>query len=188
MAEFDAQSTAAVIDAVKESLTKSTAEVQATAAELAELEEKKKSGRYSSTALKDEIFPAISAARSRLEDQKRGAEAAAKMITAEFRQKVEKAEQLNPAEITDDVKLLSLGIPLTESDLNAMLERNKNNRTMCKLIQRYAEQHDMNTAFQYVGGQIEQQTADNLDGIISAYMQWIDRPADAAAMLNKYFE
>lgn len=177
-----------IAGAVKASLEKSMNEIQTTTAEIASLEDKRKSGRYSRETLRDEIIPAISAAKSRLEAQKRAASADAKAIIDAFRQKVDDDNQLNPAEITDDIKLLQSGLPLYECDLKAMLSRNANNKTMSQLILRYAEEREMYNVGRYIGGTAERQLADSLDGITDSFVnQWIDSQEDAAEMLGSYF-
>ncbi len=59
---------------------------------------------------------------------------------------VDNGEALNPADLTDDVKLLNCGVPLSEKDLQQMCGRNSDNRTMLRLIANYAEQHNIRCA------------------------------------------
>lgn len=52
---------------------------------------------------------------------------------------------LNPAEITDDAKLLTCGVTLKADELEALMERNKGNFTMETILLRYAEEHSIDS-------------------------------------------
>ena len=46
-------------------------------------------------------------------------------------------------ELTDDAKLFSSGILLSDSDINSLSDKYKNNRTMTALISQYAEKNNL---------------------------------------------
>lgn len=51
---------------------------------------------------------------------------------------------LRPERLTEDYRLLTMGFPLTVSDINALALRNKHNPTMLRLIREYAIRHNTN--------------------------------------------
>lgn len=130
-----------------------------------------KSGMYTQKAISDELLPARDAAR----EQIKAAQVAAKKAVADkinaHITDLERLDALNPSELTDDCKLLSSGIPLTESDIRFMLERNANNRSMTQIILRYAHEHDIKTNVAYVDHSEAIKNARMLPGVVNL---WID--------------
>ncbi len=112
---------------------------------------KSRSNKYSRQYLESNIFPQINKLERQIrdyrEDTKRRAWATCDEYTAELRA----ADDLDPSKITDDIKLLQAGIPLTQRDLRAMIARNESNSTMLQLTLRYAEEHKIDTGSYYVG-------------------------------------
>ena len=109
-----------------------------------------KGGRYSQAAIKDELLPARDAVRAQIrEAQEAAKQAIAEKINAHITD-LERLDALSPEELTDDCKLLSSGIALTESDIRFMLERNAKNRSMSQIILRYARDHGIKTNVAYV--------------------------------------
>ena len=164
-----------------------TKKISETVSELDKLEEKIRSGRYSSGTLKDEIYPARDRLRARIRDDSAETIRAAKHHIEQYRQDAALLNDLDPSEITDDIKLLQAGISLHPNDIQAILRRNANNRTMLQLTLRYAAEHniDTNGTF-YVGGEAELESAKNLDGIVNIYADRIQQP-DAMTLLDKFF-
>ena len=87
--------------------------------------------------LKDEAAAAHRAMLEAMDAAKSEVQAACKAYAQEI------DTGLNPAELTDDVKLLNCGAPLDERDLHQMAARNSGNRTMTRLIENYARQHNI---------------------------------------------
>lgn len=175
-----------IFQTVFDSLEADTTELDKLRTEYAALEAKIKEGRYSDQTLAKEIYPKRDALRRQISDSSARAIEKAKGIVNQYRQEAERLDDLDPAAITDDIKLLQAGIPLLPRDINAILERNKGNRTMTQLALRYAEEHGVEVNVHYVGGQAEKENADSLDGIISYYARWIDKD-NAHNMLRKFF-
>ena len=152
-----------------------------------QIEEKINSGRYSQKTIDNELKPKLDSMRI---NQRKACEDAlneARSLISQFREDNAKANQLNPAELTDDVKLLQSGIVLKPRDIEGMLERNENNRTMIQVILRYAEENKIDVGKTYYsGGQEEEKTAKALDSILYYYKNWIDKP-NAKKMLNRFF-
>ena len=151
------------------------------------LETKIKENRYSRQALEKEIYPQRDALRAEIRTKSEGAIKEAKGLIEKYRQDAEALNDLDPAEITDDIKLLQAGIPLLPRDIQAILKRNSSNRTMTQLALRYAEEHKIDThGTFYIGGQQEKETADTLDGMLYYVEKYIDKP-DAQTMIDKFF-
>ncbi len=55
---------------------------------------------------------------------------------------VKKWFELNPADITDDAKLLQMGFPMNQADFNSLCRKYENNGTMCRILKDYAEKHN----------------------------------------------
>lgn len=95
----------------------------------------------------------------------------AKKMCDAYSVEIEAADALNPAEMTDDVKLLNCGVALSENDLRQIATRNQSNSTMCKLVMRYAQQHNMNIGMQYVGFTAERDAVSNLRAVTDTLFQ-----------------
>lgn len=176
-----------IVDSVYNALDSSTDELQESIQAMNTLEEKIKSGRYTDKVLKEEIYPKRDALRAKIRDDSARAISNARGLIEQYRADAEKLNNLNPAELTDDIKLLQDGIELRQSDIEGMLERNKENRTMTQIILRYAERHKIETGVVYTGGQKEKETARNLESILYYYKKWIAEP-NAKDMLRQFFQ
>ena len=176
-----------IVETVYKTLENHTEAIGKTIAERNALEEEKKAGRYSQKALESEINPKIDALRGKIHSMCEEAISEAQGHINQYKTDADALNNLNPAELTDDIKLLQSGIVLKAGDIQGILKRNEGNRTMTQIILRYAEEHGIDTGNTlYVGGQQEQQTARNLEGILYYYKNWIDKP-NAKEMLNTFF-
>lgn len=176
-----------IVQTIFDTLEADTTELDKVKTEYAALEAKIKEGRYSDQALQKEIYPKRDALRRQIADDSARAIDKAKGLVNQYRQDAERLNDLDPSAITDDIKLLTAGVPLLDRDIRAILDRNKGNRTMTQLALRYAKEHgiDMKGTY-YVGGHAELETAKNLDTILSYYTKWIDKDK-AHVMLRKFF-
>lgn len=176
-----------IIENVYDTLSTHTEKIGSAIAERDSLEEKIKAGRYSPQALRDEIYPQRDELNRKIENMTAAAFKEAESQIAQFRQDVAESNRLDPADLTDDVKLLQPGIILTPEDIQGMIKRNEDNRTMLQVILRYAQQNNIDTGnLLYVGGQQEEETAQNLEGILYYYKKWINEPK-ALEMLDQFF-
>lgn len=113
----------------------------------------------------------------------------AKTLISDYLKEVERENRLDPKQITDDMKLMTPGVYLTEKDIEAMLERNAENRTMTQIILRYADEHKITpkTSFGlYVYGKEEREEADALKNTVQYYEHWMGGDK-AEEMLNRFF-
>ena len=108
-------------------------------------------------------------------------------ILNQYRTEVANMNRLDPAELTDDVKLLSDGIILNARDIEGMLERNSENRTMVQIILRFAKEHNIDIGrTYYIAGQEEQKLANSLEEIARLYQKWMSK-SNGKEMLDKFF-
>lgn len=176
-----------IVETVYNTLDSHTEEIGKVIAERDALEEKIKSNRYTPQVLKDEIYPKRDELKRKVSSMCETALNEAKNHIAQYRTDAAELNNLDPAQLTDDVKLLQPGIKLKPQDIQGMIKRNEGNRTMLQIILRYAEENGIDTGGTlYVGGTAEEQTARNLDGILYYYKNWIDKP-NAKEMLDKFF-
>ncbi len=179
-----------IVNDVYQSLKDNTREVQKVAEEKRTLEKKIKNNVYSAETINKKIMPCIADLRQKLESMKNQSISSAKELVNNFRREVDAENNLDPQEITDDIKLLSSGLPLTERDIETIIKRNENNRTMNILALRYAAQHDLKIDNRSYSFELNQkralETADALDQILGYYSKWIDTEK-ALYMLDKFF-
>ena len=111
----------------------------------------------------------------------------AKELVEKYRQSIETLDALDPAQLTDDVKLLQPGLSLEKRDYQAMINRNSDNPTMLQLILRHAKDHGVDVGVSYTEREKEKDTAANLDSIIDIYRRWIATPS-GGLMLDQFFD
>ena len=176
-----------IVDTVYNTLESHTEEIGKVIAERDALEEKIKSNRYTPQVLKEEVYPKRDELRRKITSMCDAAFTEANSHIAQYRADTADSNRLDPSQLTDDVKLLQPGIKLNAADIQGMIKRNEGNRTMLQIILRYAEDNGIDTGGTlYVGGQQEEETARNLEGIMYYYKNWIDKP-NAKDMLNRFF-
>ena len=177
-----------LMNKVYANLTESTEALAAKIAECKDLEGKAKSGNYSPEYISKELSPKILELKTSIRNDKEAAISTAKGIVKEYQDELAALDDLKPDEITDDIKLLNVGITLKERDLKAILARNKGNATMTKLVQRYAEEKGIDLGMDrlFFGHQEEINRAGEVANVIHYYEKWIDKD-NAVEMLNKFF-
>ena len=176
-----------IVKDVYKALAADTEEIAKEVRDLDALETEIRNERYSQRALREEIYPRRDTLREELAQHCEAALNRSRGLVAQYRAEAAELDNLNPDDLTDDLKLLQSGVPLLPRDVQAILKRSAGNRTMTQLALRYAEDHGIDVGGTvYVGGEAERQTADGLDTIISIYKGWIDKP-NAMEMLNQFF-
>lgn len=176
-----------IVQTVFDSLDASTVEVGNIVADYNAVDEKIKSGRYTIDAINKELYPQRDRLRAQIQDRAAAAADKARAIISQYREETAERNRLNPDELTDDIKLLQPGIILEQRDIEGMLKRNGENRTMTQIILRYAKQNGIELkGTHYNGGQAENDTADALSNIVDYYAKWLDKP-NGREMLKKFF-
>ena len=178
-----------VVNEVYSGLKEATTEVQKIVAEQNDLEKRVKGGRYSAETVQNEIKPRIDDLKRKTKSLSEQAIADAAALVSKYRDEIEERYCLDPEELNDDIKLLQAGIPLSVRDVQAILRRNANNRTMTTLCVRFAEQHDLKIEHSYTFERelkAARDTADALDQVLTYYPRWIGTDR-AFTMLDKFF-
>lgn len=173
------------ITSVRKTLTEATDTVQEIVKKAAEIDAKINSGEYTQKKIDELMFEKHNVKRE-LEEAKKSGLNAAKAIVKAYREEIERADQLSPAEITDDVKLLSVGVPLRKRDIDGMLERNAGNRTMTQIILRYANDHNIDVEARYIDTHNHAQSVEQVNNVLGYYEKWMDR-GNAYEMIGKFF-
>ena len=149
--------------------------------------EKIKSGKYSADYVAKQLSPADVEIRAKITEAKRSAISGAMEIVEAYEDTLRTADDLNPADITDDAKLFHVGVKLTVRDVEAILSRNKDNATMTQLALRYAEEHGIKVGKVFTSSyEKKKNEIEGLKYAIESYGKWIDTK-DAKVVLNKYF-
>lgn len=175
-----------IAETIYNDLKTSTNEIASVIAERDKLSADIHSGRFSQNTVNNELALKLLDTKLKASRMIHDALQGAKNKVAQFRKDVANENNLNPADLTDDIKLLQPGIVLNERDIEGMLERNKDNKTMVQVILRYANERNIKVNRVYAGGTEEETIANNLDTILRYYENWIDKP-DALVMLDKFF-
>lgn len=176
-----------ITQTVFDSLEASANEINELAEERDTVEGLIKSGRFSQKALTEELYPKRDALRMKITAKSDEAIRKAQGLVDQYKKDSAKANTLNPDDLTDDIKLLQPGIILNKHDIQSMLERNAQNRTMSQIILRYAKEHDIDTGSAvYIGGQEEAAIARNLESVLYLYRKYLGT-SQATEMLHKFF-
>lgn len=128
----------------KTTIKDAIADLNFTAAELNELNEKiKDTRRYTAQHIKGTLIPKRNAAKLRMEERKTEAMNKIQSLCDQQLAELRAANDLNPNDITDDAKLFNVGVTLSTSDLEKIFDRNQGNSTMERLILDYAKQNNL---------------------------------------------
>lgn len=171
---------------VHEALKESIKGMEPTVKKLDTLNGKIDEGRYSLKTLQEEVYPEANKLRGDIDRMKSEALDQVKSLIQDYRDYVRATNALDPTEVTADVKLLELPVKLSVEDLTVMLERNTGNKTMQRVILRYAEEHgyDMPNELAFFHGE-ELKHANSLQAAVEDhFMRYIDQP-NALEMLEK---
>lgn len=176
-----------VMQTVINELTNRADEIAKLRGEVARLDETIKSGRASQQVIERELQPARTDARIQITRCKEAALRTVAGIVNQHIKELENADTVKPDELNDDLKVLNSGISLTKRDLQVMLERNSDNRTMSRMILQWAREHGIDTGTAYVGNEQAIENARNINSAASLYVNhWIDSDK-AHEMVQKMF-
>lgn len=154
-----------------------------------ELENDIKSGRFTASAIGNELQPELSNVRSAIAEAKDETRRAVAQLVAQHVTELERDDAMDGGKLDEaDMKLLNSGVPLTKKDLLFMLERHQatGNRTMQIAVTRWAREHEINLGV-FVGHEQEIAAVKELPGVVGRYVDhWIDTP-EAKTMIDKMF-
>ena len=97
--------------------------------------------------------------------------------TAEYVKELHKANQINPDDLTDDIKLLQAGVALSADDLTVLFDRNAGNNTMQKLISDFAKQYNRDIQRYYRPANIDFiKGVESIPETMKVVLKWNDKP------------
>ena len=105
------------------------------------IEDKIKSKRYTPDIVSNELMPELNSIKREIISRKESGNKAVRARSDEYISELRKSDELNPDNLTDDIKLLQSGGALSADDLATLFDRNAGNSTMQKLITDFAKQH-----------------------------------------------
>lgn len=141
------------------------------------LEQKILSNRYRPNVVENEFKPAIAEIRKAMQEIQTKASARISGLSQEYINELSYSQQLRGEQLTDDAKLLSAGVKLSQNDIEMLFDRHAGNDTMQRLFYEYAHANDIpiNRAYRPTN-------ADLIDAINAVptisekVIKWYDRP------------
>ena len=161
-------------DKLRSVVDKGFSEYQKKAQEYEKLKKERDSGNYTAQYINSELVPEMGKKREELRKLQEEVKKEVRTITEDMKKSISDKERLNPEELTEDVKLLQGGLSLKERDIEGILERNSDNRTMIQLALRYAEEHGLKVNTLYVSGTEEVRQCDSIALAIDTVVKWYD--------------
>lgn len=167
---------------LKEGLDK----VAALASDLKKVDADISSGTFSEDHVRAVLRPKRAEITKEIDRAQDDARRAAQAIINKFAKELRDADALNPAELTDDVRLLEPGISLRKQDILAIIERNANNRTMVQLALRAAEDRGIDLdGIRYTTNESRARHAEALRYVVDVALRWSTEPGKK--MFDKLF-
>ena len=157
---------------LKEGLDK----VAALASDLKKVDADISSGTFSEDHVRAVLRPKSAEIKKEIERAQEDARKAAQATINKFAKELRDADALNPAELTDDVRLLELGT-LRKQDILAIIERNADNRTMVQLALRAAEDRGIDLdGLRYTTNESRARHAAALRYVVDVALRWSTQP------------
>ena len=177
-----------IMESIVNDLTKRAEAVAPLVKQADQINARIKSGQFTIDTINKQLMPALNETRHEINKAKDDAMNATKALVNEYIARLEQEDALNPADLTDDCKLFTAGVALTENDLKTILDRNVRNRTMQQVVMRYAREHDIDMGgVIYIGNEQEISRARSIPGAVKLFVDhWLDH-ANAIEILGKMF-
>lgn len=145
-------------------------------AEYAELDSEIKSGKYSYSA-KQELREKQAHNREMRKLAHDSALEKVGNLSQKMRDTILAEDRIRGEDITPDAALLSVGVALSASDLEAMFDRNAGNSTMEQLVCKYADEHNVKIArIHEIRDKAQYEAAGNMRQMASLLLHWPDQP------------
>ena len=150
-----------------------------------------KSGHYTAEGVAS-IQKEIDGLKRKIDSKKMNLEAS---LTAKLDNFVsEHTPRLDPAEVTDDIKLLNCGVKLREAEIEQLLNKCMGNYTMTILLLRYAEERELKLGNDIMGRAMLNTGSDALRAFsreererIQYSLKWLDNLEKGKEMLNRFY-
>lgn len=140
--------------------------------------QERQSGAYTIKHINEVIFPKQSKLMQEMRDVQQKAYSDVEKLTEDMRKYLRELDSLKPEEMTEDVKLLNSGIKLNKRDIQDIIDRNPDNRTMIQLAYRYAEEHDIKglEGVRYVSSESQIDTFNAIKDATNTVIRWFEKP------------
>ena len=148
-----------------------------------------KSNKYAAGYINTDLMPKYEAMKSRVNGLRNAALDDVHLLTEAKRAEIENESILRGEDLTEDAKLFTCGIPLTEQDIRHIVKRNSGNRTMINLAAKYAKQNGLNTfdLYELADHSEELESCDTVNNLAARYCrEWIDHD-EGFRQLDAYF-
>lgn len=141
------------------------------------IDAKIKSGKYSNETVQKDLMPQMQDIKRKMEMRREVGCSAVRTRADEYIAELRAADQLNPDNLTDDIKLLQAGVALSADDLETLFDRNAGNSTMQKLIVDYAKQHDRDIGRSYRPLHADlMRSVDSIPEAMGVAIKWHNKP------------
>lgn len=161
-------------DKVKKTVDEGFTEYKEKLKKYNELKKEREEGHFSLEYLNNDILPKMNGLRQEMRSTQEKTLEKVRELTEEIKNEISKSDQIKPEELTEDVKLLQGGLSLREKDIEGIIERNENNRSMIQLALRYAEEHNLKVDTLYISGESELRQFDEIGNAIGTVVKWFD--------------
>lgn len=147
-------------------------------AEYDKLTQERQSGTYSVEHINKVIYPRQSELKKAMESAQRKAHSDVDALTKEMGSYLRSLDTLRPEDMTDDVKLFSSGVTLSKRDIQDIIDRNPDNRTMVQLALRYASEKGIQGLeyTHYVSSESQTRNFENIQYCADTVIKWFDKP------------
>ena len=133
------------------------------------------------------LMPKHGEIRHKINLKKAEVDSAVKQMTEQAKQQVFALNDIKGEDLTEDAKLFSCGVKLSEKDVEKIIDRNGNNPTMIQLSLRYAKENGLKVQRVYNNHSAEMKACDDQYSIAHLYIDhWIDKD-NSADMLEKFY-
>ena len=134
--------------------------------------------KYSNEYRNETIQPQISKLTYQLRDLKQAAVSSIDKLSGEYADTLAvEMNTLKADELTDEIKLLNCGVKLTDRELETLFDRNAGNKTMQKIVTRYADEHNI-TIKRSVDNTEYSESTRLLKSVGQMYARAFDNPRD----------
>lgn len=166
-------------------LDDSLEELQGMKKEYDQLEADIKSGKYDYFYIQKTLRPKADHLYRVMEDRQSAIEKEFAAINREYTAVLRDEDSLRADEMTEDVKLFTSGIKLTARDIQDIINRNSNNRTMTQLAIRYARENKLDVKSWYIPAEQEAKSLDAVEYTINTILKWYKSPDACKRMYDQ---
>lgn len=147
----------------------------------------RQSGIYAEEHIHKVIMPRQNELKRSMTTIQDKAYADVRKLTEEMGMYLRSLDALNPGDMTDDVKLFNSGVTLNKRDIQDIIDRNPNNRTMIQLALRYANEKGIEGLEHtgYISSESQLDTFKGIEYATKTVIKWFDKKDGYERMYSK---